>query len=79
MGNMLAGFEHKILEMRPDIERQGLSARFRFNEHEAEWVVTLKKGARELTTRLKTDADACMDGAHYERFSREIRRIINDF
>jgi hypothetical protein len=79
MGYMLAAFEHKILEMRHHIEKRGLSARFRFNEDDAEWVVTLKKGTRELTTRLKTDADEHMGSAYCEDFGRQIREIIRDF
>jgi dolichyl-phosphate-mannose--protein O-mannosyl transferase len=80
MGYTQVALESKILEMYPDISKQGLSLGLRFDEAKNAWIITLKKAGKELTTHLeKKDADDCMNNVKCVYLGVQIAQFIKNF
>lgn len=63
MGYTQVALEEKLLEMYPEITKEGLSLSLGFDEEKNAWVIHLAKGDHKRYAFLdKKDADSCMDG-----------------
>lgn len=77
MGYSQVALEDKLLDMYPDIAKNGFVPLMSFDQQQNTWVVKLKKGIVEFTVKLsKTGADACMDGTFCEDFGAEIAQKL---
>ena len=80
MGYTNVGLKDKIMEMYPEIEKQGISAGLEFNEQKNAYIVKFKKGRHDPTTHLdKKDADDCMEGIKCVYLGVQIGQFINNF
>lgn len=80
MGYTIVALKEKILEMYPEIERNGISIGISFNEQKNAYIVDFKKGDQELTTHLeKRDADECMNGIKCVYLGVQIAEFIKNF
>jgi hypothetical protein len=80
MGYTNVALEDKIIEMYPDISKNGISVGLDFNKSKNAYIVTFKKGEHELTTHLeKKDADECMDGIKCVYLGVQIGQFIKNF
>ena len=68
-----------MLDMYPDITKNGFAPMMSFDQEKNAWAVKLKKGQQEFTVYLnKKDADACMDGTFCEDFGTEIVKKLKE-
>ncbi len=80
MGYTLVALKEKIMEMYPEIERNGISVGLSFDEQKNAYIVQFKKGNYELTTHLeKKDADDCMNGIKCVYLGVQIGQFIKNF
>lgn len=80
MGYTIVALKDKILEMYPEIERHGLSAGVVFDPAKDAYVVTLRRGAQELTTHLeRADADDCMNGVKCVSLGIQVEQFVRNF
>jgi TusE/DsrC/DsvC family sulfur relay protein len=80
MGYTPVGLKEKIMEMYPEIIQHGIVMGLDFNEELGSYVVTLRKGARMLTTHIeKKDADECMDGIKCLYIGVQIGQFMENF
>ena len=79
MGYSQVALENKLLDMYPDITKNGFAPMMSFDQEKNAWAVKLKKGQQEFTVYLnKKDADACMDGTFCEDFGTEIAKKLKE-
>ncbi len=63
MGYTQVGLEDKLLEMYPEITKEGLSLKLEFDEEKNAWIIHFeKRGHKRYAILDKKDADTCMDG-----------------
>ena len=80
MGYSQVALENKLLDMYPDITKNGFAPMMSFDQGKDAWAVKLKKGQLEFTVYLnKKDADACMDGTLCEDFGTEIAKKLKEY
>ncbi len=80
MGYTIVALKAKILEMYPEIEKQGISASLEFSEQKNAYIVKFKKEQHELITYLeKKDADDCMDGIKCVYLGVQIGQFVKNF
>jgi len=80
MGYTQVALEDQLLEMYPEIRKQGLTPRMSFDESKDAWMVKFVKGGKEVSVRLnKKDADACMDRKVCETFGSELKKSLQEF
>jgi hypothetical protein len=80
MGYTNVALKSKIVEMYPDIEKFKFAVGLDFDKDKNAYIVTLRKGAKELTTLLeKKDADDCMDGIKCVYLGVQIAQFIKNF
>lgn len=80
MGYTLVALKERILEMYPEIEKNGISVGLTFNEEKNAYIVDFKKGDQGLTTHLeKKDADECMNGIKCVYLGVQIGQFIKNF
>ena len=80
MGYTQVALEDKLLEMYPDITKNGFAPRMSFDQEKNAWAVKLKKDKLEFTVYLnRKDADACMDGTFCEDFGTEIAKKLKEY
>ncbi|HXX57521.1 MAG TPA: hypothetical protein VEI96_05930 [Thermodesulfovibrionales bacterium] len=80
MGYTNVALKDKIMEMYPDIERNGIAVSLDFNEEKNAFIVKFKKDKHELTTHLeKKDADECIDGMKCVYLGVQISQFIKNF
>lgn len=80
MGYTLVALKEKILEMYPEIEKNGISVGLTFDEQKNAYIVDFKKDNQELTTHLeKKDADECMNGIKCVYLGVQIAQFIKNF
>lgn len=80
MGYTKVALEDKILEMYPEITKQGISVSLNFDETKNVYVVIFRKGKHELTTHLeKKDADDCMNNVKCVYLGVQIGQFIKNF
>lgn len=80
MGYTMVALKDKIMEMYPEIEKNGISVSLSFDEQKNAYIVQFKKGEQELTTHLeKKDADECMNGTKCVYLGVQIGQFIKNF
>jgi dolichyl-phosphate-mannose--protein O-mannosyl transferase len=80
MGYTQVGIEEKILEMYPEIRKQGISIGMSFDEEKNAWIIKFKKDGKELTTHLeKKDADDCMNNIKCVYLGIQVEQFIKNF
>jgi hypothetical protein len=80
MGYTQVALEDKILDMFPEIRKNGLSPRLSFDAGKNAWVVKLVRGKQEQVIYLdKKDADACMDNTFCEAFNTALCDVVKKF
>jgi hypothetical protein len=80
MGYSMAALQDKILDIYPEIQRRGLSARLTLDEDTQQCLVILKEGTREFTAALKKeDTEKGIDATPYDTFGRHVKELINRF
>ncbi|MFN3480275.1 MAG: hypothetical protein ACK415_07790 [Thermodesulfovibrionales bacterium] len=80
MAYTLVALKEKILEMYPEIEKNGISVGLTFDEQKNAYIVDFKKEDQELTTHLeKKDADECMNGIKCVYLGVQIGQFIKNF
>ena len=76
----MADLQTKIAEMYPEIGEHDLSMNLDFSEANNAYMLTFKRGADELTTRLeKHDADECMNGIKCVYLGVQVVQFIKNF
>jgi hypothetical protein len=80
MGYTKVALEDKILEMYPEISKNGISVSLDFDESKNAYIVKFKKDAKELTTHIeKKDADDCMNNIKCVYLGVQIGQFIKNF
>lgn len=80
MGYTVVGLKDKILEMYPELDKNGIAVNLIFDEAKDAYVVKMHKGDRELTTHLeRADADACMNGVLCVSLGIQVEQFIKNF
>jgi len=80
MGYTNVALKDKIMEMYPEITKNGIAASLDFDKDKDAYIIKFKKGSRELTTHLeKKDADACMDGITCVYLGVQVGQFIKNF
>jgi len=80
LGYTKVALENKILEMYPEITRNGISISLDFDEWKNAYIVRLKKDKQELTTHLeKKDADDCMNNIKCVYLGVQVGQFIKNF
>jgi len=80
LGYTKVALENKILEMYPEITRNGISISLGFDEGKNAYIVRLKKDKQELTTHLeKKDADDCMNNIKCVYLGVQVGQFIKNF
>ncbi len=80
MGYSQVALENKLLDMYPDITKNGFAPMMSFDQGKDSWAIRLKKGQQEFTVYLnKKDADACMDSTLCENFGTEIAKKLKEY
>ncbi len=63
MGYTQEALKDKLLEIYPEIIKEGLSLDLEFDEQKNAWIIHLERGGHKRYAILdKKDADACIDG-----------------
>lgn len=76
----MADLQAKISGMYPEIGKHTLSMSIDFKESDKVYLLTFKRGAEVLTTRLeKHDADECMNGVKCVYLGVQVSQFINNF
>jgi len=69
----------KIIELYPDLEKQGINVDAFYSTAKGTWVVELKKGEQQLLHHLaKHDALDCMDGKQCVSLGLEIAQLVKN-
>lgn len=80
MGYTIVGLKEKILEMYPELERQGVAVNLVFDAEKDAYVLKLHKGNHELTTHLeRQDADDCMNGIKCVSLGIQVEQFVKNF
>lgn len=80
MGYTKVALEDKILEMYPEISKNGISVSLDFDESKNAYIVKFKKDAKELTTHIeKKDADDCMNNIKCVYLGVQIGQFMKNF
>ena len=76
----MVDLQTKITGMYPEIGKHNLSMSIDFKESDKAYMLTFKRGAETLTTRLeKHDADECMNGTKCVYLGVQVSQFINNF
>lgn len=80
MAYTIVALKDKIIEMYPEIEKNGISVGLEFSEEKNAYIVRFKKDHHELTTHLeKKDADDCMNNIKCVYLGIQIAQFIKNF
>ena len=80
MGYTKVGLQDKILEMYPEISRNGIVVSIEFDEAKNAYIVKFRRDKKELTTHLKKkDADDCMENIKCVYLGVQIGQFIKNF
>ena len=80
MGYTNVALKDKIMEMYPDIIKNGISVSLDFDKEKNAYIVKFKKDKHELTTHLeKKDADECMNGTKCVYLGIQVGQFIKNF
>ncbi len=79
MGYTQVALEDRILEMYPELERNGIAVSLEFDKKKNAWVVHFTKGQHKRYAFLdKKDADSCMDGQSCIYLGTLISQYVKD-
>lgn len=80
MGYSNVALKDKIMEMYPDITKNGIAVSLDFDKEKNAYIVKFKKDKHELTTHLeKKDADECMNGTKCVYLGIQVGQFIKNF
>jgi len=80
MGYTKVALEDKILEMYPEIAKNGISVGLVFDEQKNAYIVKFTKDKQVLTTHLeKKDADDCMNNVKCVYLGVQVQQFIKNF
>lgn len=80
MGYSISALTGKIMEMYPEIEKNGIHMGLVFNAEKETYFVSFRKGRSVFATHLqKNEADACMDGVKFIFLGSQIGRWMKNF
>jgi TusE/DsrC/DsvC family sulfur relay protein len=80
MGYTVVALKEKIMEMYPEIEKNGILVGLVFSEEKNAYVVNFRKGKHLLSTHLeKKDADDCLDNIKCIYLGGQIGQFIKNF
>jgi hypothetical protein len=80
MGYTKVALEDKILEIYPEIAKNGISVGLNFDEKKNAYIVKFTKDKQELTTHLeKKDADDCMNNVKCVYLGVQVQQFIKNF
>lgn len=80
MGYTVVALKEKLMEMYPEIEKNGILVGLVFSEEKNAYVVNFRKGAHLLSTHLeKKDADDCLDGIKCIYLGGQIGQLLKNF
>jgi len=80
MGYTKVALQDKIVEMYPEISRNGIVVSLEFDEAKNAYIVKFKKDKKELTTHLeKKDADDCMENIKCVYLGVQVGQFIKNF
>ena len=80
MGYTNVALKDKIMEIYPDIIKNGISVSLDFDKEKNAYIVKFKKDKHELTTHLeKKDADECMNGTKCVYLGIQVGQFIKNF
>jgi hypothetical protein len=80
MGYTNVALKDKIMEMYPDIIKNGTSVSLDFDKEKNAYIVKFKKDKHELTTHIeKKDADECMNGTKCVYLGIQVGQFIKNF
>jgi len=79
MDYTIGALGRKIMEMYPEIEKNGVAMGLAFNEEKSTYFVNFKKGRKVFATHLeKKEADECMDGVKFAFLGSQIWHWMNN-
>lgn len=79
MGYTQVGLEDKLLEMYPELMKEGVALALSFDEGRNAWVIKFSKGKHSRFAFLdKQDADDCMDGYKCIYLGTLIEQYVKD-
>ena len=80
MSYSVIALKDKVLEMYPELQRQGVMVNLVFDEAKGAYVVKMHKGGHELTTHLeRIDADDCMNGVKCVSLGIQVEQFVKNF
>ncbi len=80
MGYTKVALQDKILEMYPEISKNGIIVTLEFDEAKNAYVVKFRRDNKELTTHLeKKDADDCMENVKCVYLGVQVGQFIKNF
>lgn len=80
MGYTIVGLKDKVLEMYPELERNGIAVSLSFDSEKDAYILKMHKGAHELTTHLeRKDADDCMQGIKCVTLGIQVEQFSKNF
>ncbi len=80
MGYTKVALQDKILEMYPEISKNGIVVTLEFDEAKNAYVVKFRRDNKELTTHLeKKDADDCMENVKCVYLGVQVGQFIKNF
>lgn len=80
MGYTIVGLKEKVLEMYPELERNGIAVNLSFDEQKDAYILKMHKGSQELTTHLeRQDADDCMRGIKCVSLGIQVEQFSKNF
>jgi hypothetical protein len=80
MGYTKVALQDKILEMYPEISKNGIVVTLEFDEAKNAYIVKFEKDKKELTTHLeKKDADDCMENIKCVYLGVQVGQFIKNF
>jgi hypothetical protein len=80
MGYTVVALKDKIMEMYPEIEKNGIAVSLNFDRAKNAYILKFTKDSRELTTHIeKKDADECMDGIKCVYLGMQVAEFIKNF
>ena len=80
MGYTKVALQDKIVEMYPEISRNGIVVSLEFDEAKNAYIVKFKRDKKELTTHLeKKDADDCMENVKCVYLGVQVGQFIKNF
>lgn len=70
----------RLLTLIPDIEKYVLDFQVRFDKDSEAWLVTLRKGNRELSTHLeKSDVESCVHGRECYHLGFQLNQFVKSY